>query len=341
VGNTSESEYSDEDKNVKEQEEIISLTAAICTRNRSEKLRRALLSLTKQTFSPNEIIVVDNVPSDDSTRLLVIQQFPNVRYVPELKQGLNFARNRALRESKHSIVALVDDDAVADRNWAREVIAVFRENPAVGVCTGGIQPLALETKAQHLFEQIGGFSRGDVQIRLPRDAKKPLHGKRAPLVAWAVRLGIGCNMALRRSVALSLGGFDENLETQLETGQVLTGGGDVDMLWRILMAGFEALYEPRALVWHEHRRDLRSLFDQIIGHHLGLLTFLLKTVICARGLGRLPVLFYFIWRLLKPGVRLAKRLVRHDPLPASVLFRMWLGCWRGFAYYRNARRLAQ
>jgi GT2 family glycosyltransferase len=334
MGSVSEFDYSDGNKNARGQEDIIGLTAALCTRNRSEKLRRALLSLQDQAFSPNEIIVVDNAPSDDATRMLVTQNFPEVRYVSEPRLGLNFARNRALHESKHSIVAFLDDDIVADRDWAGEIIKVFKENPQVGVCTGRIQPLSLETAAQYLFEEIGGFSRGDVEISLPRDAKKPLHGKRAPLVAWAVRLGIGCNMALRRSVALALGGFDETLET----GPVPTGGGDVDMLWRILMDDFEALYEPRALVWHEHRRDLRSLFDQILGHHLGMLTFLFKTVICARGVGRLPVLLYFIWRLLKPGVRLIRRLVRRDPLPAPVLLRMWWGCWQGINNYLHARR---
>jgi GT2 family glycosyltransferase len=337
MGNAFEFGHSDDNKNATGQMEVVGLTVAICTRNRPEKLRRALLSLTKQTFPPNEIIVVDNAPSDDATRMLVTQHFPNIRYVQELRLGLDFARNRALQESKNSIVALLDDDIVADRGWAKEIIKVFRENSEVGVCTGRIQPLSLETEAQCLFEEIGGFSRGDVQIRLPRDVKKPLHGRRAPLVAWAVRLGIGCNMALRRSVALACGGFDETLET----GPVLTGGGDVDMLWRILMDGFEALYEPRALVWHEHRRDLRSLFDQILGHHIGMLTFLFKTIICARGSERIPVLFYFTWRLLKPGIRLVRRLVRRDPLPASVLLRMWGGCWRGLAYYWEARRLTE
>jgi GT2 family glycosyltransferase len=335
MDNAFESEYSEDNKNATEQEEIIGLTAAICTRNRSEKVRRTLLSLNKQTFSPNEIIVVDNAPSDDTTRGLVKQHFQDVRYVTEQRLGLNFARNRALRESKQSIVAFLDDDVVADRDWAKKVIKVFRENPEVGVCTGCIRPLYLETEAQSLFEQIGGFSRGDVQIRLPRDVKKPLHGRRAPLVAWAVRLGIGCNMALRRSVALSLGGFDENLET----GPVSTGGGDVDMLWRILMHGFQVLYEPRALVSHEHRRDMPSLFEQIMGHHLGMVTFLSKTVISARGSERLPVLLYLIWRLLKPGVRLVRRLVGRDPIPASVLLRMWMGCWHGLVNYTNARRL--
>jgi len=322
---------------LKQQTESISLAAVICTRNRPEQLQRALLSLTNQTHPLSEIIVVDNAPSDDTTRILVTQQFSDVRYIREPIPGIDSARNRGLHESNQDIVALIDDDAVADRNWSKEIVRVFRENPAVGVCTGCIHPLSLETEAQRLFEANGGFLSGEVPIRLPRDGKKPLHGMRAPLITWAVILGIGCNMALRRSVALSLGGFDETLEM----GKVLAGGGDVDMLWRILTGGLDVQYEPRIMVWHEHRRELHGFFEQILGHQLGMLAFLIKTVTCTHGWRRLSVLVYLIWRLLKPGARIMRHIMGRDPLPVSFLLRMWWSCWRGVADYPKTRRLVQ
>ncbi len=84
-----------------------------------------------------------------------------MRYVREALLGLDFARNRALHECTNDIVAFLDDDAVADRNWCRTIVRVFSENRQVSVCTGRVLALSLETEAQRLFEANGGFSRGD------------------------------------------------------------------------------------------------------------------------------------------------------------------------------------
>ena len=53
-----------------------------------------------------------------------------------------------------------------------------------------------------------------------------------PFIGWCIRVGLGASMAVRRSVILELGGFDE----ALDMGAVLPGGGDLDILWRVLEA---------------------------------------------------------------------------------------------------------
>jgi len=325
------------DGHLNEQAEYIGLTAAICTRNRTAELHRALSSLVKQTLPPNEIIVVDNAPTDDATHELVSNQFPEVRYIQESVEGLDYARNRALSESNQDIVAFLDDDAVADKNWSKAILRVFKENPDVGACTGRVLPLSLETEAQRIFESNGGFSRGNAQIFLPLDANKRLYGRRAPLIAWAVSVGNGCSMAVKRSVVLALRGFD----VSLDLGSVLPGGGDLDILWRVLTGGFSIIYEPRALAWHEHRRELPAVFNQIVGHQLSLIAFLTKSLIHAHGLMKLQVLIFLVWRLLKPGVRMVRRLVGRDPLPGPILLRMWWNCWRGLMGYKSARQISE
>ncbi|MBA2459102.1 MAG: hypothetical protein H0V43_09150 [Gemmatimonadales bacterium] len=56
---------------------------------------------------------------------------------------------------------------------------------------------------------------------------------------------------------------------------------------------------------------------------------------------RAALLGYTGWRLAKPGVRLVRRALRRDPLPAAVLLRMWWNCWLGLLVYPGARRLAR
>jgi len=309
------------------------VTAAVCTRDRPELLRRALASLSALDPPASELLVVDNAPSDDRTFELVRDAFPDVRYVREATPGLDFARNRAIAESRFPIVAFLDDDAVADPGWCGAFRTVFAARSEVAACTGRVEPLVLDTEAQRLFEANGGFSRGLQPIRLPGDMVRPLHGRRAPPIAWAVSIGCGCSLALRKTAVRAVGGFDN----ALDLGAVLPGGGDLDILWRLLDAGHHLEYQPAAVAWHEHRRDMEGVERQLVGHQRALVAFLGKSLRHARPGTRRDIAAFLAWRLAKPVVRLGKRLLGRDPLPARLLVRMAWNCWIGVAAYGAAR----
>ncbi len=313
------------------------ITVAVGTRDRPHQLRRALRSLLEQSVAPGEILVIDNAPSGEATRQLVAGEFPTLRYIYEPVPGLDFARNRALEEATCGIVAFLDDDAVADPDWVSETARVFALDATVGACTGKVDALSLEHPGQRLFEANGGFARGDRRIHLPRDADGGLHGMPAPLVAWSISVGSGCSLAVRRNVVLEMGGFDE----ALDLGPELPGGGDLDILWRLLTAGWEVVYEPRVHALHEHRREADAALLQIAEHNRALIATLTKSVREAGGRERWTTLAFLGWRLLKPGVRLARRVAGRDPLPVPALLRLWSSCWRGLAAYPRAVRVAR
>src|SRR3989338_8557019 len=110
----------------------------------------------------------------------------------------------------------------------------------MAVCTGRVDAFTVSTPAQRLFEANGGFSRGRQRLQLPSDAPRPLHGWPAPLIAWAVSVGSGASFAVGRDAVLAFGGFDE----ALDCGERLPGGGDLDIFWRALQAGYHLVYEP-------------------------------------------------------------------------------------------------
>lgn len=318
------------------------VSVAVCTHARPAQLARALDSLLAQRPAAAEILVVDNAPPDNATRAMLAvrfpaERFPQVRYLLEPVQGLDFARNRALARATGDVVAFLDDDAVAAEGWVGALAAVFAADENVAVCTGRVEALGQDTEGERLFEANGGFSRGLARIRLPADAARPLDGRPAPLIAWAVSVGSGCSYAVRRTTALALGGFDE----ALDLGAALPGGGDHDLLWRALQAGHSVVYEPAALARHAHRPTAGGVHAQVVGHQRGLLAFLGKHLVSADGGARGPLAGYVAWRLLKPGVRLARRALGRDPLPATVLARMWWNCWAGLVAYPRARRLAR
>src|SRR5262249_52755157 len=199
-----------------------------------------------------DVLVVDNAPSGDGTRDLVAGR-SSVRYVREPRPGLNFARNRAVREATGELLIFVDDDVVPDRGWLAGLAAAAAENPDAAAYTGQVLPLELETEAQVIFERRGGFRRGFDRIRYG----PVMMGDRL-YPGGAGNFGAGANMAFRLSVLRCLGGFDE----ALDTGAAVPGGGDLDIFYRIIRAGYAIVYEPGFLVFHEHRRDMAGLSRQ-------------------------------------------------------------------------------
>jgi len=225
----------------------------VCTRNRPADLARCVEALCALDYPGTlDILVVDNAPSDDSTDILVRARFPQVRYVRELRPGLDWARNRAIIEARGEILAYTDDDVVVDQLWARAIARVFAENPGVMAVTGLVVPLEPETAAQLAFEQYGGFGRGFTQRWYGINRAD---GERAAAEHMATgKYGTGANMAYRRSVFSRIGGFDP----ALAVGTGTHGGGDLEMFFRVIKADFPLVYEPRAMVRHRHRPDYRS-----------------------------------------------------------------------------------
>lgn len=312
------------------------MSAVVCTRNRPEQLGRAVRSLLAQGEELRGIVVVDNAPRDDRLAEPIGETAPGVGYVREPRAGLDFARNRGLAEATAELVAFIDDDVTVEPGWARALRRAFADHPGAGLCAGRVLPFEVESEGSRLFERNGGYERGERVIVLPRRRGRPLHGLPAPAIAWAVSVGSGSSFAVDRSLALTLGGFDE----ALDLGPFLPGGGDHDMFYRVLRSGRLVVYEPAAAARHENRPSVEGACAQIVGHQKGLLAMLAKTLGASRPSEAPGVALFLAWRLAKPGVRLIRKLFGADPLPAGALWKMWGACWSGAAGYRGAVREA-
>jgi len=228
-----------------------SISVIVCTRDRPDDLARCLQSLAKLDPPPFETVIVDNAPSTDATARLVRERFPFARYVRESTPGLDHARNRGVRESAGQVLAFTDDDVVVDPGWAHALAQSFAADPAVGLVTGLVEPLEQETPAQIYFERYGGFGRGCRRIHLQSWPDRSLPW----WLVGAGQLGAGANMAIRRTVFARVGLFDP----ALDVGTPTLGGGDHDMFFRVLRAGYPCLYDPTAVVRHRHRRTEQEL----------------------------------------------------------------------------------
>ncbi len=218
----------------------VNISVIVCTYNRSESLARTLQSLRGQAVPSGlswEVVVVDN-NSTDETRAVVSAcssdpAFP-VRYCREERQGLSHARNRGIAEARGRYLAFTDDDVLAPPEWVAAVFDALERGGWDGI--GGRVFLRSErAMPKWLKRELWGFlaclDYGDQTLVLA-DPGKPF---------------FGANMAFRRDIFDRIGGFDPELGRK---GKSLVGGEETDVFYRMLKAGMQILYEPRAFVNH-------------------------------------------------------------------------------------------
>ena len=298
------------------------ISVVVCTRDRSDSLQRALASLLALDYPAFEIIVVDNAPATAETEsLLAVLRASDsgaherLRYVRELRPGLDWARNRGLAEARHEIVAYTDDDVRVDRRWLQVLGRAFHD-VEVQLVTGLVVPAELESDAQVIFEDwYGGMGKGTrARVFYPdfMDARERL---------GAHHVGVGANMALRRGWLQQLGGFD----TALDVGTPSHGAGDLDIFHRTLAANGVARYEPAAIVRHYHRTDMRALRRQLRDNGRAFGVFLLSRWV-RHERPRGPVARYALGTWLRWMLaRIPRRFRKLERLPLRLQLEEWIG----------------
>jgi GT2 family glycosyltransferase len=265
------------------------VSVVICTKDRPDDLQRCLSGIRELTVKPDEIIVVDNAPSDERTSE-ICKDLP-VRYMRERRKGLNWARTRGADTAQGEIVAFIDDDAVPDKNWLTALLEPF-DDLGVACVTGLVMPLELETDAQKSFEEFSGFSRGFDRRQFDLTTLSPLA---------AGNVGAGASMAFRRSLVNELGLF----RAELDVGTVTQAGGDTYAFYRLMSLGYRIVYVPDALAWHRHRRTEAELHHVLYAYSLATYVYLLRCVFLHFELSGVYTAFYWFKKYHFNNLKLA------------------------------------
>jgi len=302
----------------------VTLSVIVCTRDRPESLDRCLRSLLSCSCRAEEILVVDNCPRSPATRRLV-EQYVQVRYVLEPRQGLDVARNTGIRQSRGQIVAFADDDVEVHPEWIARMTECFSDSNVMAA-TGLVLAAELETEAQWLFEQCWGFNRGYRVFTYDRQYFDKFKGWGVP--TWLI--GAGANMAFRREAFSEVGYFDERLDVG-----AAGCSGDSELWYRLLASGFSCRYEPKAVALHYHRREMADLKNQLYYYMRGHTAALLIQFEKHRHWGNLLRFFvllplYYV-KIVAKGLRGGFE-ARHRFLPAE-----WAGCVSGVLFFLRNR----
>ncbi len=290
--------------------------------NRPDELSCFLNSLSEAGDIYDELIVIDssNIPESLFQNQLNIVKAKGRQVIFNVK-GVSKARNKGIKESKGDIVVFADDDFKVTKGWINNIIPNF-DDPYVSCVTGRMLSLRND-EASNLYERAMSFDRGakrrvfsrnDMSVMtllstITQIGQKRLHDKTP--VPWAVGFGF---YAFRRS-ALEEEGFLFN--ENLGRGTKGVGGEDPDMFYRLLKAGHMIVYEPKAVILHNHRNELKQIFEDARNSGVSLKSFITKYSAKDPYMGLILIgylfmaIFSIINATLKSDVRL-KSMVRNE-----------------------------
>ncbi len=243
-----------------------SVSVVVPTYRRPERVLRCVESILATGHHDLEVIVVDNAPGDGRTEAALSQRFgttARVRYLAEPVPGASRARNRGVAGAGGELVAFVDDDVIVDRFWLAALGDALERCPGVDCVTGLVIPESLDSPVQLWFEQFGGFNRGYLSRVFDLDENRG-DTLLYPYTAGALG-GLG-NSMFRRSALDPLAAF----ETTLGPGTPAYGAEDQDAFVALLRRGGKILYEPSAVVRHEHRDSYEDLRWQVFTYGAGM-----------------------------------------------------------------------
>ncbi len=130
------------------------ISVVIPTIDRPKDLKIAMDSLSRQTYFPREVIIVDQSANGETKKLLSGLSMPfDVRYVHTEDRSSSRARNRGAEDAAGDLVCFLDDDVILDKDYFRFVNETFTAYPALNGLTGRI--VNLESKYSGLFKKSG------------------------------------------------------------------------------------------------------------------------------------------------------------------------------------------
>jgi len=211
------------------------VTVVVVNWNGEQFLERCLVALMAQAVKPHEIILVDNASSDRSFE--IARRFPAVRVIA-LAQNTGFARGNNLAieaASKGSEwIALLNPDAFAAPRWLETLLMAAESNPDFDVfgskLVNAADPGVLDGAGDvyHMSGLVWRTAHG-LSVSAMGDSVCEIF---SPCAAAAL---------YRRSAFEEVGGFDEDFFCYVE---------DVDLGFRLRLAGYRCLYVPQSVAHH-------------------------------------------------------------------------------------------
>lgn len=211
----------------------LTVSLVIVNFNSGDLLNQCIAQLEKQTVTPKQIFVVDNFSTDNSA--LQFRSSDKVIFYP-MSKNLGFAagNNRAFEDCDGDFIVLLNPDAFPEPDWLEQLLLAAEAHPEAAIF-GSRQ---LSHSSPVVLDGIGDIYHMSGLVW--RDG----HGREQAnddLVAREIFSPCAAASMYKRAALAEVGGFDEDYFCYVE---------DVDLGFRLRLAGYKARYVPDAVVYH-------------------------------------------------------------------------------------------
>ena len=217
------------------------LSIVVCTYNRDKYLYGALKCIAENGYPTDafEIVLVNNMSTDNTES--ECQRFQNdypevrFRYFVETQQGLSYARNRGIEESRGDTVLFLDDDSYIQKDYLAHLQKQLDAYPDADAFGGKIDPVFESGETPKLLSKwnyswVSAIDMGDKVCQFK--------GKAFP---------IGANMGIKKAMLAKTGVFNTQLGRSKKN---LMGGEEKDIFDRIRQQNGNIYYFPDVVVQH-------------------------------------------------------------------------------------------
>jgi len=223
----------------------IKVSIIIASYNKKDYILNAIDSLYNQTISKDlyEVIVVDNNSTENIRGTIMKYLYPNrdtvkrfnFKYLEEENQGSSFARNKGAKFASGELLAFMDDDAIANKDFVERIIKFFNAFKSADALGGRIIPKYIPLKPKwmsyYVESLVGNFDYSN-SFCLFEKGKYPLES----------------NMIVRKESFNEINGF--NIKLPGVKGKIRIGGEGKDFFFKLQSLNKKIYYDPQLIVQH-------------------------------------------------------------------------------------------
>ncbi len=242
------------------------VTVIIPNYNGKHYLYDCLTSLSNQSFTDFEVVVVDNASVDGSVDFIKTN-FPKFKVI-ENSSNLGFSKavNQGSKYSKAKFLAILNNDTLVDSKWLESFINFAKDNNDFGACQSKVllhdSRETVNTVGNEIFYLGQGWSGGYGQLeRLYHETKE-------------ITYCSGASMFIKREVLERVGYFDDE--------EVFMYHDDLDLGWRLLLFGYKNYLIPESIVYHKYQysRNQRKYYFLEVSRFVSIIKYYeLKTLV--------------------------------------------------------------
>ena len=208
--------------------------------NAGELLLNCINSLKKSTYQNIEILVVDNISSDDS-HTKCKKQFPDIKLIQNRKNlGYCGGNNVGIKEAKGEFIVILNPDTIVEENWLDEMFNAFNE-----FGDGLYQPKIISLNESDIIQSTGNMIHV-FGFGFARDKGKKIIEKKEEIEK--IGYASGTCLFTTKKVLEKVGLLDEFLFLYHD---------DLDLGWRAAQIGINSYYVPKSKIFHAESYSLK------------------------------------------------------------------------------------